>query len=331
MRVYWVAVPKSMRARRINSLLRTLPPWLAELPLRKLLLNNCYGLEADALHSGEPASQPASERGPPAGGGQWRPAAASGALPRLPAPHRLRCAALLLRTSEPVPANEASLVSCYLSLSLLSRGGGALNGRRRHISETRITLIIDIWHPDLSDREVRFLSGLQKSKRRAEKQRSRRRSASGGASDGGNTQAAAGEGGAGHGQQAASAAGSTVAAAAPLPREGRVVDAEHAVNHDECDDFFALLRRTRGMSKDDNQWSVSQPARQLPLPVSQPPPLTGVSLPTCETVVTRGRPGVPLAAGSIPWIDLSLLPACLPSCWAWRRWVQGDTAAKQPA
>jgi hypothetical protein len=62
MRVYWVAVPKSMRARRINSLLRTLPPWLAELPLRKLLLNNCYGLEADALHSGEPASQPASQR-----------------------------------------------------------------------------------------------------------------------------------------------------------------------------------------------------------------------------------------------------------------------------
>jgi hypothetical protein len=51
--------------------------------------------EHEAWHdgSGEPASQPASERGPPAGGGQWRPAAASGAPPSLPAPHRLRCAA----------------------------------------------------------------------------------------------------------------------------------------------------------------------------------------------------------------------------------------------
>jgi aspartate beta-hydroxylase len=33
-------------------------------------------------------------------------------------------------------------------------------------TETRITLIVDIWHPDLIDREVRFLSGLQKSKMR---------------------------------------------------------------------------------------------------------------------------------------------------------------------
>lgn len=28
-------------------------------------------------------------------------------------------------------------------------------------AQTRITLIVDIWHPDLSDREVKFLGHLQ--------------------------------------------------------------------------------------------------------------------------------------------------------------------------
>lgn len=34
--------------------------------------------------------------------------------------------------------------------------------------ETRIVLIFDIWHPDLSDKEVRFMSSLQRSKLRQE-------------------------------------------------------------------------------------------------------------------------------------------------------------------
>ena len=38
--------------------------------------------------------------------------------------------------------------------------------------ETRIVLIFDIWHPDLSDQEVRFMSSLQRSKLRAEQMRS---------------------------------------------------------------------------------------------------------------------------------------------------------------
>jgi aspartate beta-hydroxylase len=35
-------------------------------------------------------------------------------------------------------------------------------------AETRFVLIFDIWHPDLSDEEVRFLAFLQRSKMRAE-------------------------------------------------------------------------------------------------------------------------------------------------------------------
>lgn len=35
---------------------------------------------------------------------------------------------------------------------------------------TRINLIVDFWHPDLSDAEVKFLSTIQRSKIRAEKQ-----------------------------------------------------------------------------------------------------------------------------------------------------------------
>ena len=31
----------------------------------------------------------------------------------------------------------------------------------RRLQDTRITLIVDIWHPDLSDREVKFLGHLQ--------------------------------------------------------------------------------------------------------------------------------------------------------------------------
>lgn len=38
--------------------------------------------------------------------------------------------------------------------------------------ETRIVLIFDIWHPDLSDQEVRFLGSLQRSKLRKEQMRS---------------------------------------------------------------------------------------------------------------------------------------------------------------
>lgn len=37
--------------------------------------------------------------------------------------------------------------------------------------ETRITLIVDIWHPDLSDREVKFLSTLQRARMKAEQAR----------------------------------------------------------------------------------------------------------------------------------------------------------------
>ena len=36
-------------------------------------------------------------------------------------------------------------------------------------TSTRITLIMDIWHPDLSDEEVKFMTLLQHSKIRAEK------------------------------------------------------------------------------------------------------------------------------------------------------------------
>ncbi len=32
--------------------------------------------------------------------------------------------------------------------------------------ETRIILIVDIWHPDLTDQEVKFLNVLQRSKMR---------------------------------------------------------------------------------------------------------------------------------------------------------------------
>lgn len=35
-------------------------------------------------------------------------------------------------------------------------------------SETRFVLIFDVWHPDLSDEEVRFLTFLQRSKMRSE-------------------------------------------------------------------------------------------------------------------------------------------------------------------
>jgi len=35
-------------------------------------------------------------------------------------------------------------------------------------AETRFVLIFDVWHPDLSDEEVRFLAFLQRSKMRAE-------------------------------------------------------------------------------------------------------------------------------------------------------------------
>jgi hypothetical protein len=52
-------VPESLRGlvacEELNlsgwSLLHTLPEWLSELPLQKLLVNNCYSLEADALPS----------------------------------------------------------------------------------------------------------------------------------------------------------------------------------------------------------------------------------------------------------------------------------------
>ena len=51
------AVPESLRSltacEELNlsgwSLLHTLPEWLGELPLRKLMANNCYSLDADAL------------------------------------------------------------------------------------------------------------------------------------------------------------------------------------------------------------------------------------------------------------------------------------------
>jgi len=39
-------------------------------------------------------------------------------------------------------------------------------------NETRIVLIFDIWHPDLTDKEIRFIGGLQRSKLRAELYRS---------------------------------------------------------------------------------------------------------------------------------------------------------------
>ena len=91
--------------------------------------------------------------------------------------------------------------------------------------ETRITLICDIWHPDLTDREVRFLSGLQKSKLRAEKNRS---AAASKARD----------------ERASAGMGGDVAVGQD---KGAVID-------DECDDFFALLQKTRGMSGDDNKW-----------------------------------------------------------------------------
>ena len=94
-------------------------------------------------------------------------------------------------------------------------------------SETRITLIIDIWHPDLTDREVRFLSGLQKSKMRAEKRRS---------------MAAKSE------VRGKAAEAAATAAAAQDEAPSSIID-------DGCDDFFALLRKTRGMSADDTTWS----------------------------------------------------------------------------
>ena len=34
--------------------------------------------------------------------------------------------------------------------------------------ETRIVLVFDVWHPDLTDKEVQFLSFLQRSRMRAE-------------------------------------------------------------------------------------------------------------------------------------------------------------------
>eukprot|EP01052_Picozoa_sp_SAG31_P004443 SAG31_NODE_184_length_20985_cov_28.867567_4_plen_88_part_00 len=37
--------------------------------------------------------------------------------------------------------------------------------------ETRITLIVDIWHPDLSDREIKFLGTLQRARMKAEQAR----------------------------------------------------------------------------------------------------------------------------------------------------------------
>ena len=51
------AVPESLRGlarlEELNlsgwSLLHSLPDWLGQLPLRKLLANNCYSLESDAL------------------------------------------------------------------------------------------------------------------------------------------------------------------------------------------------------------------------------------------------------------------------------------------
>ena len=33
---------------------------------------------------------------------------------------------------------------------------------------TRVVLVFDVWHPDLSDKEVQFLSFLQRSRMRAE-------------------------------------------------------------------------------------------------------------------------------------------------------------------
>jgi aspartate beta-hydroxylase len=37
-------------------------------------------------------------------------------------------------------------------------------------SSTRINLIVDFWHPDLSDAEVKFLSFIQRAKMRTEQQ-----------------------------------------------------------------------------------------------------------------------------------------------------------------
>lgn len=48
---------------------------------------------------------------------------------------------------------------------------------------TRIVLVFDVWHPDLSDREVQFLSHLQRSRMRAEmaaEQKAREQAAQGG-------------------------------------------------------------------------------------------------------------------------------------------------------
>ena len=97
--------------------------------------------------------------------------------------------------------------------------------------KTRIVLVFDVWHPDLTDREVQFLSFLQKSRMRAEMAAEKSARAA-------KAEAAAGAAadGAGKGKK-------------PIP-EGGV-----APSDDAGDNFYQLLQEARDILPDNSWWT----------------------------------------------------------------------------
>ena len=94
---------------------------------------------------------------------------------------------------------------------------------------TRIVLVFDVWHPDLHDREVQFLSMLQRSRLRAEMKRA---------------EAAAER----------AARGCAVANASLVAREGGGRE-EQSAPLARGDNFFQLLRDAKN-ALPDNEWWV---------------------------------------------------------------------------
>lgn len=71
-----------------------------------------------------------------------------------------------LAASNPQPATRAPLRSS--SHTSGSKQLVALAEAWHKGDATRIVLVFDVWHPDLTDKEVQFLSFLQRSRMRAE-------------------------------------------------------------------------------------------------------------------------------------------------------------------
>jgi len=86
-------------------------------------------------------------------------------------------------------------------------------------TETRITLIVDIWHPDFTDKEVKFLNYLQRSKLRAGLKQSQ--------------------------QQA-------------KHREQQKEAGEANTEDDTASDFFELLKATHKLRADDAWWGAEK-------------------------------------------------------------------------